>query len=346
MVEKRGSSRSLTLIVVSVAFLCALAMMVMHHMYTQQAGVAMRARIAKDLTESRSIHGNGVVSSHVEAALTTGRHADTQGVPKHYQRPDVQQYPPYLSLGERFNATSGEIFRDNKRGDDTQVMKWHEISHTKPRAYYIENFWEDEETAWVRDVAGAKLKRSEIVGQKGQSRSDGVRTSNGMFITDQEHARNTIITAARKRVAMLTNLQEENVEATQILRYEAGQRYQAHPDYFSTIYTEHLARGGQRVATLLSWLDDTTEGGETTFPMSSNPQDEGRSYKVKPKKGDAIVFWNCEKVCLVFGVLNGFFKNTFIAIPPDIDSVFASKHRVKNQVAIPTVKSQQKRLFR
>eukprot|EP01061_Rhynchopus_euleeides_P019934 TRINITY_DN32673_c0_g2_i1.p1 TRINITY_DN32673_c0_g2~~TRINITY_DN32673_c0_g2_i1.p1 ORF type:complete len:401 (+),score=149.45 TRINITY_DN32673_c0_g2_i1:128-1204(+) len=318
-------------------------MMMVHYMYTNQIGQRTKARVAKSLRESRSIHEplkkvaararaqglDEVLNAHdpdhfegahkiekveekvvEEKAVEEEKEAVKEGeagkadVPNRSDqywketplvRPELPNSPPYLSLWERFNTTEGEIYRDSADGSAHHIMRWRTVSKTKPRAFYVEHFWTDEEADWVRDVADTKLRRSEVVGAKGSSRSDGVRTSNGMFITERKHIDHAIIQAARRRVSMLTGLAEDNVEATQVLRYHTGQRYLSHPDYFSTIYTDHLARGGQRVATVLAWLDETTSGGETTFPMSSNPNDNGRAYRVKPKKGDAIVFWDCEK---------------------------------------------------
>jgi prolyl 4-hydroxylase len=56
----------------------------------------------------------------------------------------------------------------------------------------------------------------------------------------------------------------ENGELLQVLRYEPGQYYKAHHDYFADEF--NLKRGGQRVATMLMYLSDGVEGGETFFP--------------------------------------------------------------------------------
>jgi prolyl 4-hydroxylase len=56
----------------------------------------------------------------------------------------------------------------------------------------------------------------------------------------------------------------ENAESMQVLRYEIGQKYDAHFDYF---HDKMLLRlGGHRVATVLMYLTDVKRGGETVFP--------------------------------------------------------------------------------
>lgn len=56
----------------------------------------------------------------------------------------------------------------------------------------------------------------------------------------------------------------ENGEDLQVLRYEHGQKYDAHFDYFHD--KVNIARGGHRIATVLMYLSNVTKGGETVFP--------------------------------------------------------------------------------
>lgn len=59
-------------------------------------------------------------------------------------------------------------------------------------------------------------------------------------------------------------LYTENGEDIQVLRYEPGQKYDPHYDYF--VDKVNAARGGHRVATVLMYLTDVEKGGETVFP--------------------------------------------------------------------------------
>ena len=56
----------------------------------------------------------------------------------------------------------------------------------------------------------------------------------------------------------------ENAESIQVLRYEIGQKYDAHFDYFHD--KNNVKCGGQRFVTVLMYLTDVKKGGETVFP--------------------------------------------------------------------------------
>lgn len=77
----------------------------------------------------------------------------------------------------------------------------------------------------------------------------------------------------------------ENGEGIQILNYGTSGEYRPHFDYFPPQRAgsaRPLTEGGQRVATLIMYLNDVEEGGQTIFP------DIGLA--VSPCKGNAVYF--------------------------------------------------------
>ncbi|XP_024028537.1 prolyl 4-hydroxylase 1 isoform X2 [Morus notabilis] len=168
-----------------------------------------------------------------------------------------------------------------------------EIISWSPRIIVLHNFLSMEECDYLRALAFPRLEISTVVDAKtGKGIKSNVRTSSGMFLSHEERK---YPMAIEKRISVYSQIPVENGELVQVLRYEKSQFYKPHHDYFSDTF--NLKRGGQRVATMLMYLSDNVEGGETYFPMAGTGECScgGKMVKglsVKPVKGDAILFWS------------------------------------------------------
>lgn len=169
---------------------------------------------------------------------------------------------------------------------------------SRPRAFLYSGFLSDTECDHLVSLAKGSMEKSMVAdNDSGKSVASQARTSSGTFLAKRE---DEIVSAIEKRVAAWTFLPEENAESLQVLRYETGQKYDAHFDYFHD--RNNLKLGGQRVATVLMYLTDVKKGGETVFPDAEGShlqyKDETWSecsrsgLAVKPKKGDALLFFN------------------------------------------------------
>ncbi len=108
------------------------------------------------------------------------------------------------------------------------------------------------------------------------------RTSQGMFFARGE---TPVVARLEARIAALLGWPIENGEGLQVLRYPPGAQYRPHYDYFDPAQPGTpaiLARGGQRVATLIVYLQTPDRGGATVFP------DIG--FRVAPVRGNAVFF--------------------------------------------------------
>jgi prolyl 4-hydroxylase len=152
-----------------------------------------------------------------------------------------------------------------------------------PRVVVLGNLLSAEECEALIESARPHLARSLTVQtQTGGEELNPDRTSSGMFFT---RGQTPEVARVEARIARLLNWPLENGEGFQVLNYKPGAEYKPHYDYFDpnepgtpTI----LRRGGQRVATLVMYLNEPTRGGGTTFP------DIG--LEVAPVRGNAVFF--------------------------------------------------------
>ncbi|WMY12471.1 2OG-Fe(II) oxygenase [Paraburkholderia phenoliruptrix] len=162
---------------------------------------------------------------------------------------------------------------------DVQVL----MRCDRPQVIVFANVLSPEECNEVIERSRHRLKRSTIVdpatGQEGVIRN---RTSEGIWYQRGEDA---FIERLDRRIASLMNWPVENGEGLQILHYGPTGEYRPHFDYFPPDQpgsAVHTARGGQRVATLVVYLNDVADGGETIFPAAG--------LSVAAKQGGAVYF--------------------------------------------------------
>ena len=152
-----------------------------------------------------------------------------------------------------------------------------------PRVLVFANLISDEECDEIIALARERLARSETVQtETGSSEINEARTSQGMFFERGEHA---VCARVEARMAALMHWPLENGEGLQVLRYGPGAEYKPHYDYFDPSQpgtASILKRGGQRVASLVCYLNTPERGGATIFPDVQ--------LEVAPIKGHAVFF--------------------------------------------------------
>lgn len=168
-----------------------------------------------------------------------------------------------------------------KSFDDSsvKVLSW------KPRIFYRDNFLTDDECDYIIKLGEKKVKRSMVASNNGTAVIDEYRTSHGVFFHKEKD--NPLLRSIEERIAHWSQLPVENGEIFYLLRYANGQEYKPHTDWFTyqSEKDEVWFQGqGNRIATVLMYLSDVEEGGETYFPIAN--------ISVSPKKGSAILFWN------------------------------------------------------
>lgn len=141
----------------------------------------------------------------------------------------------------------------------------------EPLILILENVLSSTECEALIDLAKDRMQRAKI--GKSHVVSD-IRTNSSMFF---EECENELIHKIETRVADLMNIPISHAEPLQILHYNVGDQYQSHFDYFTSGNVVN-----NRISTLVMYLNDVEEGGETHFPALH--------FSVTPKKGSAVYF--------------------------------------------------------
>lgn len=180
-------------------------------------------------------------------------------------------------------------------GGDRQVPVLASLLH--PRVVVLGSVLSDAECDELVALARQRLARSEtFLLEEGVSQAHEGRTSEGMFFLRGE---NELCRRIEARLAALCQWPVENGEGLQVLRYGPGAEYKPHFDYFDPAKPGTrgiLQRGGQRVATVVMYLNTPARGGETTFPEAK--------FDVAPVKGNAV-FFSYDRPHPMTGTLHG-----------------------------------------
>ncbi len=154
-----------------------------------------------------------------------------------------------------------------------------------PRIVVLGNLLSDEECDAMIAYAEQRLQRSPVIADgDGKTKLHAHRTSHGAML---QRGESELIARIEARLAVLTHWPAKYGEGLQLLRYDSGNEYRPHYDWFNPALPglrKHLERGGQRLATIIMYLSDVEQGGATSFPNVG--------LQVQPKKGGAVFFAN------------------------------------------------------
>ncbi|UIF85715.1 2OG-Fe(II) oxygenase [Cupriavidus sp. UYPR2.512] len=166
-------------------------------------------------------------------------------------------------------------------GGDRQVPILFRLA--SPQVQLFQQLLTDDECDALVALSRGRLARSPVVNpDTGDENLIDARTSMGAMFQVAEHA---LIARIEARIAAVTGVPAEHGEGLQILNYKPGGEYQPHFDYFNPQRpgeARQLSVGGQRIATLVIYLNTPEAGGATAFPRVG--------LEVAPVKGNAVYF--------------------------------------------------------
>jgi len=157
-----------------------------------------------------------------------------------------------------------------------------------PRIFTVKKFLPAEACAWLIDQARRRLISAKVKNpETGAAAVDEqMRTNSGAGFSAIES--DLIVQLTCLRISAAIGLPLIQQEPTNVLHYTPGQQYRSHYDFIvpgdEATFADELRRLGQRVCTVLVYLNDDYEGGETDFPRLN--------WRFKGETGDALIFWN------------------------------------------------------
>ncbi len=154
----------------------------------------------------------------------------------------------------------------------------------------IDHFLSDFDCEWLKLRASEELELAKVVdGDSGKQILSEVR--NCEFAQLLPAHEDWLLLDFEFRIANVSGIAISHGELPNILRYQQGQQYKAHYDFFHPNDPGRVLAmkdGGQRVKTVLCYLNtpDEQAGGETTFPRLEK--------SVKGEKGRLLIFNNTD----------------------------------------------------
>lgn len=193
------------------------------------------------------------------------RHAEDSGL------------PPSVPVPSPIGLNGPSVVRAADR--DVRIV----MSLMLPRVVVLGGLLGEDECDELVEMSRRQLKRSLILNpDTGADEVHAHRTSEG---THFERGATPLVARIEARIAALLEWPLENGERIQVLRYGAGAEYRPHHDYFDPQWPGcegHLKRGGQRVASVVMYLNTPAQGGATVFPESK--------LEIGAVKGNAVFF--------------------------------------------------------
>jgi prolyl 4-hydroxylase len=221
--------------------------------------------------------------------------------------------PEWLNTTVPLELHSGDTLAWQDHRDPGRLNLTLTVVSCEPRVLEIRNFLSHLEVDHIIQLAERQnLKTSTLGDEKivsSSSSRQSVRTSRNSWVRRDQ---SPIVDAIYRRAADAMRIDEalmrprashETIqipmyrpsnnlsiaERLQLVHYGLGQEYQTHHDFAYQPLTG--VTDAARFATLLLYLNEDMEGGETSFPKFSNAH-TFLELKVKPETGKAVLFYN------------------------------------------------------
>jgi prolyl 4-hydroxylase len=166
------------------------------------------------------------------------------------------------------------------RAPDAQTISLNPLIRTVP------GFASPAECHWLIATAEPRMERAIIYStETGEQGVDPGRTNQFALFTFVHL--DVVVEAIRARIASAIGAPLPCLEVSQVLRYAPCEEFAPHHDFLDAqTMAREIAVRGQRAVTVLLYLNEEFEGGETSFPELG--------IEHRAKTGDALIFSNVD----------------------------------------------------
>jgi prolyl 4-hydroxylase len=177
-------------------------------------------------------------------------------------------------------ATNSLMTEDGQKVDVLMTLE-------NPSIVLLGNVLSSSECDSLVQYCDARLEPSLVVADaNGTIKAHPNRTSRGVGLRLRE---TELIAKIQARLAALVHWPIGSCEGLQVLKYQIGEEYRAHFDWIDPNLpglSNMMKNGGQRLATMVIYLNDVEAGGDTSFPSIG--------LRIIAKKGAAVFFLNSD----------------------------------------------------
>lgn len=190
---------------------------------------------------------------------------------------------PFHVAEQQQNLQSESTIMQENNGEKTDssrlfIPNAKELPNDKLELYTLKNFLNQQECEKIIELISTKLHPS------GLSAYEADRSFRTSQTCDLGILNDPFMESIDRRLCKIIGIDSSYSEVVQGQYYEVGQQFKAHTDYFElNEIAKYGGKMGQRTYTIMIYLNDVDEGGETAFVNIDK--------EFKPRQGMAVI-WN------------------------------------------------------
>ena len=178
-------------------------------------------------------------------------------------------------------ARNGVSFADGHRA---RILSHRSFASAHSQCVLLEGFLTEDECDALIALSSATLEPARVI--SATTREESFTTARIGHVGLRFGADHPLIARIEARIEALTHWPRACFQPMQLSHYGAGDAFKLHHDFFDPAipaFHDALKQHGQRLATLIMYLNDCSGSGNTVFPLLDG-------FFVGPHKGNALFF--------------------------------------------------------